>query len=271
VIPVESPVGGSSGDDLDLGPGRRFGALTWPEAGRWAASGAILAVPLGSTEQHGPHLPVSTDTEVAVALCDRLAAAHHDVLVAPALSYGASGEHEAFPGTLSIGQAALETVLVELCRSATRSLAGVVLVCAHGGNAATMARAERRLTAEDRRVLAWSATWTGDAHAGRTETSLMLALTPRTVHLARAQAGAVDPLGTLMDALRAGSLRTVSPNGVLGDPAGASAGEGATLLDRLGATLASAVAQWRASWRPSATGTAPGAAPGAATGGDGTR
>ena len=65
------------------------------------ASGSILAVPLGSTEQHGPHLPLGTDSDVALALADRLAAARADVLVAPVLPYGSAGEHAAFPGTLS--------------------------------------------------------------------------------------------------------------------------------------------------------------------------
>ncbi len=61
----------------------RLADLSWPEIGQRAAAGAVLAVPVGSTEQHGPHLPLSTDTDIAVALCDRLAAARPDVLVAP--------------------------------------------------------------------------------------------------------------------------------------------------------------------------------------------
>src|SRR5712671_2477486 len=95
--------------------------LTWPEAARLAAEGALLAVPVGATEQHGPHLPLSTDTDLAVALCARLAAARPGVLAAPPVAYGASGEHQDFPGTLSIGSEAVELLLVELCRSATRT------------------------------------------------------------------------------------------------------------------------------------------------------
>ena len=81
-------------------------ALTSPEVGELAAAGALLAVPVAATEQHGPHLPLSTDTDLAVALCARLAAARPGVLAAPPLAYGASGEHEDFPGTLSIGRQA---------------------------------------------------------------------------------------------------------------------------------------------------------------------
>ncbi len=94
------------------GGARNLASLTSPEAAEAVAAGAVLAVPVGSTEQHGPHLPLSTDTDVAVALCGRLSVARHDVLVAPPLAYGASGEHQGFVGTLSIGQDALETALI---------------------------------------------------------------------------------------------------------------------------------------------------------------
>jgi len=217
--------------------------LTWPEVADRAGS-TILAVPVGSTEQHGPHLPLSTDTDVAVALAERLAATRGDVLVAPPIAYGASGEHAAFAGTLSIGAAALELVLVELGRSAD-AFAGVVLVNGHGGNAEPVARAVATLRHEGRRVLAWSPRLDGaDAHAGRTETSLLLALRPEAVRLDRAAAGDTRPLADVLPDLRAGGVAAVSPNGVLGDPAGASAAEGATLLDTLAADLVAAVAAW---------------------------
>jgi len=217
--------------------------LTWPEVADRAGS-TILAVPVGSTEQHGPHLPLSTDTDVAVALAERLAATRGDVLVAPPIAYGASGEHAGFAGTLSIGAAALELVLVELGRSAD-AFAGVVLVNGHGGNAEPVARAVATLRHEGRRVLAWSPRLDGaDAHAGRTETSLLLALRPEAVRLDRAAAGDTRPLADVLPDLRAGGVAAVSPNGVLGDPAGASAAEGATLLDTLAADLVAAVAAW---------------------------
>lgn len=94
-----------------------LGSLTWPEVAA-SAAGSILVVPLGSTEQHGPHLPLGADSDIAVALAGRLAAARPDMLMAPLLPYGSAGEHAAFPGTLSIGATALELVLVELVRSA---------------------------------------------------------------------------------------------------------------------------------------------------------
>ena len=222
----------------------RLDVLVWPDlAGR--AQRSILVVPLGSTEQHGPHLPLGTDSAIAAALAGRLAAARPDVVVAPALPYGSAGEHAAFPGTLSIGAAALELVVVELVRSAD-AFAGVVLVSGHGGNAAPLAAAVATLTADGRDVLAWSPRLPGaDAHAGRTETSLMLALAPGEVRVAAATAGDTRPLAAVIGELRQGGVAAVSPNGVLGDPTGASAAEGAGLLDSLTADLVAAVDAWR--------------------------
>jgi mycofactocin precursor peptide peptidase len=217
-----------------------LGSLTSAEV----SPGALLVVPVGSTEQHGPHLPLSTDTDVAVALASRLAARRGGVLVAPPVPYGSSGEHQGFAGTLSIGAAATELLLVELGRSALPATARrMLLVSAHGGNAGPVAAAVRLLRSEGRDVRAWSPRWRGDAHAGRTETSVQLALDPVRVR-AGATAGNPAPLAELMPALRAGGVSAVSPNGVLGDPTGASAAEGEALLAAATADLYTVVDQW---------------------------
>lgn len=232
----------------------RLGALTWPEATERAAS-SVLVVPLGSTEQHGPHLPVETDTLVAEALCAALADRRPEVVVGPTLPYGSSGEHGGFTGTLSIGREALEHVVVELVRSAD-AFGGVVLVSGHGGNAVPLARAEQRLRSEGRAVLAW---WPGvhggpaatvapadDAHAGRTETSLLLLLAPDLVRAERAEPGETRPLSELASRLERDGVRAVSANGVLGDPTGASAAEGARILATMVDDLDGAVVRWAA-------------------------
>jgi len=220
-----------------------LGALTSAEVG--ALGDVLLVVPVGSTEQHGPHLPLSTDTDVAVALAGRLAARREGVLVAPPVPYGSSGEHEGFAGTLSIGAAATELLLVELGRSALPASARrMLLVSAHGGNAGPVTAAVRLLRSEGRDVRAWSPRWRGDAHAGWTETSVQLALDPARVRPAPAAAGNPAPLAELMPALRAGGVRAVSPTGVLGDPAGASAAEGVALLDAAAEDLVRSVADW---------------------------
>jgi len=219
-----------------------LGGATWPQV---EATGGrtVLAVPLGSLEQHGPHLPLDTDTRIAMAVATGLSARHAGVTVAPPVAYGASGEHAGFPGTLLIGHEALAGLLVELVRSARGSFAGVALVSAHGGNEEALSLLQARCAAEGDDVLVWrAATPGGDAHAGRTETSLMLAIDAAAVRLELAEAGCTEPLGTLLPRLRAEGVRPVSSNGVLGDPAGASADEGRALLDALVTDLASAVA-----------------------------
>lgn len=218
--------------------------LTSTDVGERARDGAVLVVPLGSTEQHGPHLPLSTDTDIAVALCRRLAAARQDVLIAPPVAYGSSGEHAGFAGTLSIGQEAIELLVLELGRSACETFEHLLFVSAHGGNAAPLARAVARLRAESRDVATFEPRWDGDPHAGHTETSLQLWLRPATVRRERSEQGDLRPLTELLPLLRAGGLKAVTPNGILGDPSGASAAEGRQLLDAVAAALIEEVATW---------------------------
>jgi creatinine amidohydrolase len=219
-------------------------ALTSSEIAAHAAAGGVLVVPVGSTEQHGPHLPVGTDTDVALAVCRRVAGRLPAVVVAPVVAYGASGEHAGFAGTLSIGQEALELMLIELGRSAGETYRRQVFANAHGGNAGPCRRAVTALRAESRDVLLWMASGYEDAHAGRTETSLQLALHPDRVRAERAAAGNVEPIGALLPRMMTGGVAAVSPNGVLGDPAGASAAQGEALLARLADDLEAAVRTW---------------------------
>jgi creatinine amidohydrolase len=189
-----------------------------------------LLMPLGSTEQHGPHLPLDTDTRIACAVAAGAARRRAGTVVAPALAYGASGEHSGFAGTLSLGTEALRAALVELVRSAGDEFGAVLLVNGHGGNADAVTAATDLLRTEGRCVHAWWPRPGGDAHAGHTETSLLLAICPDSVRLDRLEPGNTEPLGTLADRLRRGGLAAVSPNGVLGDPRTASADHGRQLL-----------------------------------------
>jgi mycofactocin system creatininase family protein len=211
-----------------------------------------LALPIGSLEQHGPHLPLDTDTRIAVELGQRLSRARSDIMVAPAVAYGASGEHAGFPGTLLINHTVLADVLIELIRSARGSFSGVVLICAHGGNHQALSLVGERCRSDGEAAMLWTASVPGgDAHAGRTETSLMLAIDPGAVRLELAAAGCTTPLDVLMPRLRAEGVRPISSNGVLGDPEGASAGEGELLLAAMTDDLVTAIsARWPESGPP---------------------
>ncbi|MFD8820521.1 mycofactocin biosynthesis peptidyl-dipeptidase MftE, partial [Streptomyces sp. NPDC059627] len=154
-------------------------------------------MPLGSTEQHGPHLPFGTDSTIARAVAERVALtapAEWHPLVAPTLCYGSSGEHAGFPGTLSIGREALRLVLVEAVRSLAMWAGRIVFVNGHGGNATTLDAAVGLLRSEGHRV-AWVPCLTpgADPHAGRWETSVMLHLAPEDVRTAAAAAGDTPP------------------------------------------------------------------------------
>jgi mycofactocin system creatininase family protein len=216
--------------------------MRWPDVE--AGARRLLVVPVGSLEQHGPHLPLDTDTRIAVAVARRACAGRDGVALAPAFGIGASGEHAAFPGTLSIGAEALAACLIELGRHASLHWPALLMVNGHGGNAAAVQAAVGRLRYEGRACAAWHAGLPGgDAHAGRSETSVMLALDPEAVHLDAAERGDVRPLAELMPVLREQGVRAVSANGVLGDPAGACAAEGERLLARLTGGLGDALDQ----------------------------
>lgn len=208
----------------------RLADATWPEVE--AAPRTALVIPLGSLEQHGPHLPLDTDAAIAEAVAEAIVAARPTAVVAPTLTIGASGEHAGFPGTLSIGTDALTSVLVELVRDAGRDWRTVVVVNGHGGNADALRLAGDVWRSEGRRVAVAPCALPGmDGHAGRAETSLMLALCPARVRLDRAVAGRREPIDVLLPDLIRGGVRAVSPNGVLGDPTGAGAAEGRQLFD----------------------------------------
>ncbi|GAA1151398.1 mycofactocin biosynthesis peptidyl-dipeptidase MftE [Nocardioides aquiterrae] len=209
--------------------------MTLGEATSAEASGAwLVLVPVGSIEQHGPHLPLDTDVVIATAVAHGVAAELPGTWVAPPIPYGSSGEHQSFPGTSSIGTEALTHVLVELARSMRTWARRVVFVNGHGGNVAA-------LDASDELEWVACATESHDLHAGFTETSLMLRLRPESVRLELAEAGNPQRLREILPAMRTGGVAAVSPNGVLGDPAGASPAAGDRALSAMVAEIVRAL------------------------------
>jgi mycofactocin precursor peptide peptidase len=215
-----------------------------------------IMVPLGSTEQHGPHLPLDTDTRIATAVTRGAAARlraslEHEWVVAPAIAYGASGEHQSFAGTISIGTEALATLLVEYGRSAGCWARRLVFINGHGGNVGALSSAAARLRAEGRDV-AWCACASvgGDAHAGHTETSVLLHISPADVLTDRWHAGNGAPLPELLPSMRRGGVAAVSSAGVLGDPTTATASEG----ERIFAEMVDGCVRRIARWSPGSDG-----------------
>jgi mycofactocin system creatininase family protein len=205
-----------------------LGEAAWPEL----AERPLVLVPVGSTEQHGPHLPLETDTLVATAVARRLA----DRLggyVAPAVSVGASGEHQGFPGVMSIGTEALRLLVVEVVRSLSLWAGRIVLVNGHGGNVEALTCAVRQLREEGHDVTWVPCAVAGDAHAGHTETSLVLHLAPWLVRLTRAEPGNTRPVAELLPQLRERGVRELAPNGVRGDPTAPTAPKGAELFEKV--------------------------------------
>lgn len=209
-----------------------------------------LIVPVGSTEQHGPHLPLDTDTRIASAVAGAVAEGLADQdgrrwLVAPAVGYGSSGEHEDFGGTVSIGTSALRLLLVEFGRSASRWAERLVFLNGHGGNVEALAAATALLRYEGREV-AWCScrAANADAHAGHTETSVLLHISPNDVRVDDRVPGNRAPLAELMPELRRGGVAAVSEVGVLGDPTTATADDGAGIFAEMVQGCAQRVARW---------------------------
>jgi len=169
--------------------------LTWPEAGE-ASAGTVLAIPIGATEQHGPHLPLMTDHLMAETIALRaaeLVPEQVDVLVAPVLPYGCSSHHLAVGGAMTINLRTYIAFLVDLGESlAAMSCKRLLLLNGHGGNEDAMRVAATELVSERRLGMAVSAAsyWTigkqvlaelpfaGPGHAGHFETSCVMSVRP---------------------------------------------------------------------------------------------
>jgi mycofactocin system creatininase family protein len=223
-----------------------LGELGTATSSQLASTSPSIMIPLGSTEQHGPHLPLDTDTRIATAVArGAVARLERDWLVAPAIAYGASGEHQSFAGTISIGAKALTMLLVEYGRSAACWAQRLVFVNGHGGNVGALNRAVRRLRAEGRDV-GWCPCTAagGDAHAGHTETSVLLHISPADVLTDRWLAGNGAPLPELLPSMRHGGVAAVSRVGVLGDPTTATAAEGERIFAEMVDGCVRRVTRW---------------------------
>ena len=213
----------------------------------------IVLLALGSWEQHGAHLPFDTDTVIIESVVDAAIRSvdpeNTQFSVVPTIGVTASDEHNGFAGTLSIGTNALSDAVVSIARSASWAR-GICIVNGHGGNADALKLIHSALNYENIRHSIWSLPYYegADMHAGHTETSLMLHLAPDTVRMDLAEVGAVGDSEILIERMRAGGIKEVSSNGVVGDPTNATAAHGATMLSFYADHLTKLLLQIQTSW-----------------------
>jgi creatinine amidohydrolase len=220
---------------------------TWPDAADAGADVAVL--PVGSTEQHGPHAPLSTDTLSAEAVAAAGADAYDgEVVVAPALPYGVSEEHRHFSGTLWLSPDTFRDAVREVIESlAHHGWDRVVLVNGHGGNTDALREVAASVTREGV-AYAVAFTWfdaidpaevgdgtnpDGMGHAGSVETSVVMHHAPERLHEGRFEAAteaASDGWGEWVSGTNiAYDSAEFTENGTVGDPTGATADRGAAL------------------------------------------
>lgn len=213
-----------------------------------------VLIPLGSLEQHGPHLPLSTDTIIADALVRAVAARVRDIVVAPGLVMGVSPHHLGYAGTVSLPESVVSGyvtgTVVSLLEHGFRY---AYVVSGHAGNMPAMASGLAALPAalhprataytdwpaQRAAMHRWAQTNLGlepsavGSHAGHFETSLLLHIAPELVDMDAARPGHTGPVEAAASRMIADGIRAVSPIGVLGDPTGATAAAGRGYLEVL--------------------------------------
>ena len=222
--------------------------MSWEETKEYLAREDRLILPLGATEQHGPHLGLGTDTFEADAIA-RAVGEKSGVVVAPALCFGMSHHHFAFTGTISLKPATLIAVYEDVFRALYRhGFRRVLIVNGHGGNEASIVSALHQVAADLADLRAKLFQWWSDAeayrvvieklgaqegsHASPGETSLMLAINPRAVNLERLK-GRDSRVAPSRDILNMHLFPRKYPDGIMGlNPANASAQVGQALLDQ---------------------------------------
>jgi creatinine amidohydrolase/Fe(II)-dependent formamide hydrolase-like protein len=239
------------------GPNRSLGELTYPDISKRLRASSILCLPIGSIEQHGPHLPLNTDLVLAEEFTRRIIAQWgetYDLWELPSVAVSLAREHEWAPGTLSLSIESFTRLFRDLGREIARNLPArnLAIINGHGGNRGILEalaqdlRGDFRLNVCVLHPTTWAdinaASKTPEIHGGKNETSMMLATAP---HLVR-----TDQIAKLQAAPRADAIRTtildqsvtwpwttdekaIAESGVIGDAKSASAEFGKQLLDKI--------------------------------------
>lgn len=230
---------------------------TWPEVESMIDNGTRTAiVSVGSVEQHGPHLPLIVDTLIGDELSKRIAEKLGDALAAPTIRPGCSGHHMEFPGTITIPAETLMDLIRSYCRSLSEhGFEHIALVATHGGNFAPVNTVAPEIAREiDANVIALADL---DAlmslmneglreggvdyeepviHAGAAETAIVLAVVEGLVRTDDIEAGHEDEISTAR--LLSEGFKSITENGVLGDPRKATSEAGEAILDKVASVYA---------------------------------
>lgn len=244
----------------------RFNRLTWPEMNEAIAMQKVVLLPTGSTEQHGPHLPLETDVFLAEAVCLEAGRRAPDrILVLPPISYGLNMHHIDFPGTLHIEP----EVFIAFCVNITKSLAyhgfkKILLVNGHGSNMPLVDLVARKTVLATQSLCAAVGYYNFAleafekiketpvmAHADEFETSLYLYLAPERVRMDKAVSGN-DVVGRYVSSDSTNIVRfndmwgRWTKTGVHGDPTKATAQKGKIIFEAAVTRLIEFVDEWRA-------------------------
>ena len=231
---------------------------SWEDVAAGIKSGLIAVLPVGAVEQHGPHLPLLTDTALATGVARRIAEGS-DALLLPAIAYGDAWTSEGWAGTLSLSPDTLRATVIDLGRGLHRmGVRGLVTVNGHFGNREPIGLAARSLSELGLPVLhldyphleALAAehmesepAGPGFYHADEVETSMMLALAPDSVRLDRAKPEYPDfPPLFGSEPMK---LSAFNGSGVFGDPRPATAEKGEALIAGIAAESVRLIRLWR--------------------------
>jgi creatinine amidohydrolase len=249
------------------GSARLIGELTFPEVSRRLSKTSILCLPIGSIEQHGPHLPLNTDVVLAEGVTRLIVARWGETLdlwQLPTISVSLAREHEWAPGTMSLSIQGMTAYMRDLGREIARSLPArnLMIVNGHGGNRGILEVLAQEMRSDfGLNICVFHPAALADTHAdraapeihgGKNETSMMLAIAP---HLVRR-----DQIATLKNPPEGDAVRTtilqrgvtwpwstddkrIADTGVIGDPSAASTKFGQSIIDRVVETAGAVLMQ----------------------------
>ncbi len=231
----------------------RISEMSWVDVRKALDRGFRTVVfGVGSNEQHGPHLPTSTDSLIADELAYRVAKKLGRALQAPTINVGCSEHHMAFPGTIDIKPETLKSLIRDYCVSLEKNgFKNIIILPWHGGDFSPVQEATEELNQylKEARVISYTdlkgllrffaesslkhgvAAPESGAHAGESETSIALAIRKDLINMKNAQKGFVGNYEEKIPIIFSQGITSVTKNGVIGDPRKAEASKGEEYLE----------------------------------------